>query len=52
MYAIQTPEQIRAIIYTPDVQQAEEKAKSIELDINKLDDALDMVDKDVESELA
>jgi hypothetical protein len=52
MYKVQTPEEIRAIIYTPDVKDAEDKAKSIELDINKIDDALDQVDKDVEAELA
>lgn len=52
MYKIQTPEEIRAIIYTPDVKDAEDKAKAIELDINKIDDALDQVDKDVETELA
>lgn len=52
MYKVQTPEEIRAIIYTPDVQQAEEKAKSIELDMNKVDDSIAQVDKDVEKELA
>jgi hypothetical protein len=52
LYKVQTPEEIRAIIYTPDVQQAEEKAKSIELDMNKIDDALDQVDTDIEKELS
>ena len=52
MYQVQTPEQIRAIIYTPDVQQAEEKAKSIEVDMNKIDDALAQVDTDIEKELS
>ena len=52
MYKVQTPEEIRAIIYTPDVQQAEEKARSIELEMNKIDDAIATVDKDVEAELS
>jgi hypothetical protein len=52
MYQIQTPEEIRAIIYTPDVKASEDKAKSIELDINKIDDSLAQVDRDVDKELA
>lgn len=52
MYKIQTPEEIRAIIYTPDVKASEDKAKSIELDINKIDDSLAQIDRDVEKELA
>ncbi len=52
MYKIQTPEEIRAIIYTPDVKASEDKARSIELDINKIDDSLAQIDRDVEKELA
>ena len=52
MYKIQTPEEIRAIIYTPDVKASEDKAKSIELDINKIDDSLAQIDRDVDKELA
>lgn len=51
MYAVQTPEQIRAIIRTPDVVAAEEKATEIELSMNELEKQIDQVDADVENEM-
>ena len=51
MYAVQTPEQIRAIIYTPDAQQANDKATAIELEMNELEKQIDNVDSDVDTEM-
>jgi len=52
MYKVQTPEEIKAQIYTPEVQKAQEQAQKIESEMNVIQDALDAVDKDVEKELA
>jgi hypothetical protein len=52
MYQVQTPEQIRAIIRTPDVVQAEEKASAIELTMNELEKQIANIDTDVEKELS
>lgn len=52
MFTVQTPEEIRAIIYTDDVKQAQDKATEIELTMNELEKQIDAVDKDVEKELA
>jgi hypothetical protein len=52
MYAVQTPDQIRAIIYTPDAQQANDKATAIELEMNELEKQIDNVDSDVDKEMA
>ena len=52
MYKVQTPEEIRAIIYTDDVKQAQDKASEIELTMNKLEKQMDNVDDDVDKELA
>jgi hypothetical protein len=52
MYQVQTPEQIRAIIRTPDVVQAEEKASAIELTMNELEKQIANIDSDVDKELA
>jgi hypothetical protein len=51
MYKIQTPEEIRAIIYTDDVKQAQDKATEIELTMNELEKQLDNVDDDVDAEM-
>lgn len=52
LFTVQTPEQIRAIIYTPDVQQAQEKATEIELRMNEIEKNMDAVDDDVDKEMA
>jgi hypothetical protein len=52
MFTVQTPEQIRAIIRTPDVVSAEDKAFELETQINGIDDQIKAVDKAVEAELA
>lgn len=51
LYAVQTPEQIRAIIRTPDVVQAEEKASEIEIEMNELEKQIDNVSDDVDKEM-
>jgi len=51
MYAVQTPEEIRAIINTPDVVAAQDKATEIELTMNELEKQIDQVDTDVENEM-
>lgn len=51
MYTVQTPEQIRAIINTPDIIAAQDKATQIELWMNELEKQIENVDKDVEAEL-
>lgn len=51
LYAVQTPEQIRAIIYTDDVKKAQDKATEIELSMNEIEKQIDNVDADVEKEL-
>lgn len=52
MYAVQTPEQIRAIINTPDAVAAQEKATQIELSMNELEKQMENIDSDVDKELA
>lgn len=37
LFTVQTPEQIKAAIYTDDVQQAQDKATSIELELNQIE---------------
>lgn len=37
LFTVQTPEQIRSVIYTDDVQQAQDKATSIELELNQIE---------------
>lgn len=51
MFAVQTPEQIRAAIYTDDVKQAQDKASEIELTMNELEKQMDNVDADVDAEM-
>lgn len=50
IYGWDTAEEAKAKIYTPDVRMAEDKASQIELDMNKIDDTINQVDEDVESE--
>ena len=50
MYKVYTPAEITAIIRTPDVVAAEDKALSIEKDINELDKQIDNIDSDVDTE--
>ena len=52
MFTVQTPEQIQAIIRTPDVVSAEDKAFELETQINGIDDQIKAVDKAIEAELA
>lgn len=52
LYAVQTPEQIRAIINTPDVIAAQDKATQIELSMNEIEKQIEAVDKSVEEEMA
>lgn len=42
----------RDAIYTPEVRAAEDKATSIELEMNRLSDTIDWIDKDIEKEYA
>ncbi len=51
LYAVQTPEQIRAIINTPDVIAAQDKATQIELSMNELEKQIENIDNDVEAEM-
>ncbi len=51
LYAVQTPEQIRAIINTPDVIAAQDKATQIELSMNEIEKQMDNVDADVDAEM-
>lgn len=51
LYAVQTPEQIRAIINTPDVIAAQDKATQIELSMNEIEKQIEAVDKSVEEEM-
>lgn len=37
LFTVQTPEQVKAAIYTDDVQQAQDKATSIELELNQIE---------------
>ena len=50
MYKVYTPAEITAIIRTPDVVAAEDKALSIEKDINELDKQIDNIDSDIDIE--
>lgn len=50
LYAVQTPEQIRAIINTPDVIAAQDKATQIELSMNEIEKQIDKVDEEVSKE--
>lgn len=52
LFTVQSPEQIRSAIYTPDVQQAQEKATEIELRMNEIEKNMDSVDDDVDKEMA
>lgn len=51
MFVVQTPEQIRAAIYTDDVKQAQDKASEIELSMNEIEKQMDNVDADVDAEM-
>ena len=50
MYKVYTPAEITAIIRTPDVVAAEDKAFSIEKSINELDKQIDNIDSDIDTE--
>lgn len=52
LFAVQTPEQIRAIIRTPDAAQAEDKAFELEWKIDEIDKLIEESDKKVEESLA
>ncbi len=51
MFTVQTPEQIRAIIRTPDAAQAEDKAFELEWKIDEIDKLIEESDKAVEESL-
>ena len=50
MYKVYTPAEITAIIRTPDVVAAEDKALSIEKSINELDKQIANIDSDIDTE--
>lgn len=50
MYKVYTPAEITAIIRTPDVVAAEDKALSIEKSINEIDKQMANIDKEVDTE--
>ena len=50
MYKVYTPAEITAIIRTPDVVSAEDKALSLEKSINELDKQMANIDKEVDTE--
>ena len=52
IYKPDTAAEARAKIYTPEVRQAEEKATAIELEMNKISDIKDWIEKDLEKEYA
>ncbi len=52
MFTVQTPEQIRAIIRTPDVVSAEDNAFEYEGKINEIDKQIEASDAEVEARLA
>lgn len=52
MFTVQTPEQIRAIIRTPDVVSAEDKAFEYEGKINEIDKQIEASDAEVEARMA
>lgn len=52
LFKVQTPDEIRAMIYTDDVKKAQDKASEIELTMNELEKQMDNVDDDVDKELA
>ena len=52
MYKIESPEEIRSKIYTPDVKYAEDSANRIEGEMNNVLDSMATIDEDVDKEFA